>query len=51
MQRRELLKLALAGAISRRGLAQGREFRKNPAPAPPSSRRIIDLHVHPLFQK
>src|ERR1700756_578014 len=49
MKRRDFLKagpLALAGAA----FPQGREFRPVPGPAAPTSRRIVDTHVHTWFQ-
>jgi predicted TIM-barrel fold metal-dependent hydrolase len=49
MNRRDFLKvgpLALAGAA----FPQGREFRPAPPPSSPSTRRIVDFHVHTWFQ-
>jgi predicted TIM-barrel fold metal-dependent hydrolase len=53
MHRRNFLKatsLSLALGNSSLLQPQGREFRPAPPPAPPTSRRIIDTHVHIFFQ-
>ena len=50
MNRRRLLRLA-AGAVAPLTLsAQGREFRKNPPIPGPTTKRIVDMHVHTFFQ-
>ena len=50
MLRRRFLQAAPV-ALAARAFSQGREFRKNPPIAAPTSRRIIDMHVHTFFQE
>ena len=59
MKRRDFLRNTVLPALSASGLssfwleqaaAQGRQLRAIPPAEPPSTKRIIDMHVHDLFQ-
>jgi len=54
MNRRDFVKAGglgwAAAGLPARSAPQGREFRPAPPPQPPTTRRIIDVHVHPWFQ-